>query len=179
MTAQPGEYPNPNNPNETIWWDGSAWDMTTVKPAHLAAAPPPTVTGRSLVPASNQVVGASAEAIVLSIGDISVSPNYVLTPNGSSPLAGSRWIVTDQSITTRSTPTWAVVLAILGILFFLLGLLFLFVKEDKTTGYVQVQVLKPDGTFLHSTQIPVFSPYQVVNIRNTVSQAQSLAMLAR
>jgi Protein of unknown function (DUF2510) len=39
---------------------------------------------------------------------------------------------TSITFTRRYTPTWAVVLAILGVLFFLLGLLFLLVKEEDT-----------------------------------------------
>ena len=37
--------------------------------------------------------------------------------------------IADTSYTTKKTPTWAIALAIVGALFFLLGLLFLLVKE--------------------------------------------------
>src|SRR6266536_1528452 len=55
----------------------------------------------------------------------------------------------------------------------LLGLLFLLAKEKYTTGYVEVSVQA--GNLFHATQMPVSSQYQVAQIRQQVSQAQTLA----
>jgi hypothetical protein len=82
-----------------------------------------------------------------------------------------------MSRTEEKTPTWALFLAIVGILACLLGLFFLLVKEKKTTGYVQVQV--QSGNLFHVTQIPISSPFQINHIQQLVRQAQSLAASAR
>jgi hypothetical protein len=47
-------------------------------------------------------------------------------------------LITDES--RRATPTWAVVLGVLGILFFLLGLLFFLVKETVPQSRITVYV---------------------------------------
>jgi hypothetical protein len=65
----------------------------------------------------------------------------VVTPAGDIPLRGSTWQVTDQWLTEQRTPTWAIVLAVLGfclVTFF--SLLFLLVKETTYRGTVQVTV---------------------------------------
>lgn len=117
-----------------------------------------------------------SEPIVLSVGDIGITQHWVTTPNGYAPLRGSQWIVTDRSVTERSIPTWAIVCAIIFALACLLGLLFLLVKETKTSGYVQVSVRS--GDLYHATEIPVSSPQGVAWARQLVSQAQSLAASA-
>jgi hypothetical protein len=106
-----------------------------------------------------------------------VTRNWVVTPNGNAPLAGSRWIVLDQSRTERKIPTWAIVLAIIFALLCLIGLLFLLVKEDRTTGYVEVTVMS--GSLTHVTQIPVRSEREIAQIRQRVHQAQTLAAAAQ
>jgi len=112
----------------------------------------------------------------LTIGDIGITNDTVVTPNGAAPLRGSQWIVMDQSTTTQKIPTYAIVLAIIFAVFCLLGLLFLLMKEDVTTGYVSVTVRSND--LFHTCQIPVNNSYEVHNIRALVSQAQSLAAQA-
>ncbi|QLQ16711.1 MAG: hypothetical protein HZY73_14820 [Micropruina sp.] len=57
-------------------------------------------------------------------------------------------------MTTRVIPGWAVLFAILGFLFFLLGLLFLLVREERTTGFVQVQVVAPGGSTSPRSRCP-------------------------
>lgn len=114
-------------------------------------------------------------AYQLVIGDIGVTPDgMVSTPSGNFPIRGSQWVVQDMSQTKRVIPTWAIVLAIIGLLFFLLGLLFLLVKEDRTEGWVQVSVTS--GSVFHSVQIPVTSRMQVQQIFASVSQAQTLSV---
>lgn len=120
---------------------------------------------------------APVSQFVLTIGDIGITTDgLVVTPNGTAPLRSTRWIALDQSMTTRTIPSYAIVLAVVFALFCLLGLLFLLIKEDRTTGYVLVSV---SGDHLqHSTQIPVTSPFAVAQVRQLVAQAQSMAASA-
>lgn len=118
----------------------------------------------------------AVEQFAVTIGDIGVTRNWVVTPNGNAPAAGSRWIVLDQSRTERKIPTWAIVLAIIFAVACLIGLLFLLVKEDKTSGYVEVTVIS--GTLTHTTQVPIRSQGEIAQVRNRVHQAQTLAAAA-
>ena len=77
---------------------------------------------------------------------------------------------------STKVPTYAIVLAIVFALFCLLGLLFLLIKEQVVQGYVEVHVRS--GDLFHMTQLPVWDPAQVQQIRATVGQAQSLAAAA-
>ena len=115
--------------------------------------------------------------VVFQIGDIGITHDTIITPNGNAPLSGSSWILTDQSRTEEKTPSIAIVLAILLFLVCFIGLLFLLMKETRTTGYAEVRV--QSGGLLHMTQIPVNSPYEVAQLRSMVGQAQSMAHMAR
>ncbi|GIG23263.1 hypothetical protein Cch01nite_39870 [Cellulomonas chitinilytica] len=95
------------------------------------------------------------EQPLVQVGDIVVSAHWVVTPNGPAPLAGSQWTVRDLSFPVQKTPTWAIVLAVVGFFFFL-GLLFLLVKETRMEGYIEVTVRS--GHLVHVTQIPRASP---------------------
>jgi len=117
------------------------------------------------------------EAILVSIGDIGISQNLIVTPNGSAPLAGSQWILRDMSRTETRIPAWAIILAIVFFLACLVGLLFLLVKEKTTTGYVEVQV--QSGSLLHVTQIPVSDAAGIAHARQLVTYAQSRAAATR
>lgn len=117
------------------------------------------------------------DPIILSIGDIGVTKHWVVTPNGTAPLAGSQWIARDMSRTESKIPTWAIVLAIVFALACLIGLLFLLVKEKQTTGHFEVSV--SSGSLYHVTQIPVSSEWQIAQTRNLVNQAQSMAAAAK
>jgi hypothetical protein len=59
------------------------------------------------------------------------------------------------------------------VLFCLLGLFFLLVKEDRTTGVVQVTVQGPN--LMHTTAIAVFTPGANFDVMNRVAYAQQLA----
>ncbi len=117
------------------------------------------------------------EQFVLTIGDIGISPSWVVTPNGTAPLRDSQWTVQDRTFITQTTPTWAIVMAVLGIVFCLLGLLFLIVKEDRITGYTEVTVRS--GNVFHAVQLPANSPHAVAHARQLVYQAQSMAAAIR
>ena len=145
------------------------WAMQPVVPTPPSETQPTLAIPQALVPAQ-------PEAVMLVLGDITVSPHWVVTPNGTAPLQGSQWFVTDQSVTQTRIPVWAIVCAVVCALACLLGLLFLLVKERYTTGYVQVSLRS--GTVMHSVQLPVTSPYDVVAIRQQVAQVQSWSAMA-
>ncbi len=132
-------------------------------------------TGQQLVVTVEPAVGGAqvADQIVLTIGDIGVSRHWIVTPNGSAPLGHSSWIVRDMSRTESKIPSWAIVMAILFALLCLVGLFFLLVKEQTTTGYVEVSVQQ--GQLYHVTQIPVSNAQQLAQVRQLVYQAQSMA----
>jgi len=79
--------------------------------------------------------------------------------------------------TWQTTPTWAVVCAVVG--FFVvcfLSLLFLLAKEDKTQGWVQVTVQAPG--FVHTVQLPIYQAHHVADYSARVDYARSLSVAA-
>ncbi|MHB8463375.1 MAG: hypothetical protein ACYDD7_00900 [Acidimicrobiales bacterium] len=113
-----------------------------------------------------------SEPVLVTVGDIIVTEHWVLTPSGPFPLAGTYWMVTNQTITTEHTPGYAIVLAVMFFLFCLLGLLFLLIKERRMQGFVTVTLNGP-GCY-HATQVPVVSPVQVSDIEQRVHYIRSL-----
>jgi hypothetical protein len=109
---------------------------------------------------------------LITIGDIAVTPEHVVTPYGRFPIGQVYWTLTDQSRTTSRIPTVAIVLAIVFFLFCLLGLLFLLMKEERTEGWVQVGVQGP-GLF-HAVQLPVSSPNDVARYQDMVNYARTV-----
>src|SRR5579871_5214066 len=82
-------------------------------PADLAQpppAPPPAAPGGPALPAL------ATEPVLVVVGDIAVTAHWVVTPNGTFPLAGTTWIVTNQTMTTSFVPGWAIALCILFVL---------------------------------------------------------------
>ncbi|MDI5965524.1 hypothetical protein POF50_011525 [Streptomyces sp. SL13] len=110
--------------------------------------------------------------MLVSIGDIAVTSEVIMTPAGALPLKGAIWTVTDMSRTEERMPAYAVVLAIVFFLACLLGLLFLLIKERRTTGHVQVTV--NSGGRHHATMIPVNNPQTVMHVMGQVNYARSL-----
>ncbi len=113
------------------------------------------------------------EAVLVSIGDISVTSTTVFTPSGSCPLSEASFTFTDMSVTSQNIPTWAIICAIVFFAFCLVGLLFLLAKENSTQGSVQVTVRGPNLT--HTATIPVTSIEQVADLNSRVGYAQSMA----
>ncbi|GLX53674.1 hypothetical protein Shyhy01_66230 [Streptomyces hygroscopicus subsp. hygroscopicus] len=114
-------------------------------------------------------------APVLAIGDITVMGDQIITPAGQLPLRGAIWNATDMSHTEEKIPTHAIVLAIVFFLFCLLGLLFLLMKERKTTGYIQVTVTSAGRH--HQTMIPAHGPETFPAIMGQVNYARSLSSM--
>jgi hypothetical protein len=142
--------------------------------------PPTTPPSKPPKPASpfmpSKVAPPSAQPFLMTIGDIGITADRVITPNGSGPLAGSQWICTDMSRTESKMPALAVVLAIVFAIFCLLGLLFLLMKETKTSGYVEVSVRT--GNIYHKVQIPINNVGHVAQVREQVNKAQVLAAMS-
>ncbi len=114
--------------------------------------------------------------MLVAIGDISVTPSWVITPSGARPVGSVTWLFTDMSRTTRVTPSWAIVCAIFGAFLFLIGLLFLLVKKTRTEGFVQVVVQGPK--LAHTTQITVYSLEEVADYNARVNYARALSAAA-
>ena len=117
------------------------------------AAAQPTMPGAGFPQQPGMQPGAGMP--VLTFGDIAVMNDQIVTPAGPMPLKGAVWTATDLSRTEEKIPTVAIVLAIVFALFCLIGLLFLLMKEKRTTGFVQVTVTS--GGRHHSTMIPAVS----------------------
>lgn len=145
------------------------------EPAELAPTPPPPRV-MPPPPAATQPATLLPPGVLYQVGDISVTADAIITPNGTAPLRGSTWIVADQSYTQERIPGWAIFMAILFFMVCLLGLFFLLVKERTTTGYAEVRV--HSGNFVHMSQLPVQSPHQVHQVRQQVANIQMVARSA-
>lgn len=116
------------------------------------------------------------EPVLVTIGDIHCTRTEVITPAGTFPIAGTQWAVSDQTMTTRVTPTWVVVVAIVVALgTCLLGLFLLLIKEDQTQGYAQVTVFGPDGRS-YTTSVPVQSYAGIQDVFGRVGYARNLSL---
>ena len=141
--------------------------------------PPEQHTGGQLEPYGDPTGGYAplgqghSEATLDTIGDIAITQNSVITPSGRFPIKGSVWTMSDMTRTEQSIPVWAIIVAILFIWTCLLSLLFLLVKETKTTGHVQVTV--QGGGHYHATQIMAANPAYVQHVSQQVNYARSLA----
>ncbi|WP_084654239.1 hypothetical protein [Nocardia altamirensis] len=127
--------------------------------------PPPQVIA---FPASNV-----PESVLVTVGDIGCTATRVLTPSGAHPLAGTTWILTNQTTVSQRIPSYAIVLAVLLMLACLLGLLFLAVREEVIQGFVQVSVQGPD--FYYATQVPISDRRQVLDTEQRVNYIRGLA----
>jgi hypothetical protein len=113
------------------------------------------------------------DPVLLNIGDIAVTPHWVITPQGRRPVREVYWTLTDMSRTHEEIPTWAIVLAIVFFVFCLLGLLFLLAKESRTDGWVQVSV--QGNNFYHTVNLPVSNPYAVQEYMQMVNYARFIS----
>jgi len=117
--------------------------------------------------------GENVEPTLVTIGDIVVTQNWVVTPTGTMPRSDISWSATPMYQTTREIPTWAIVCTVIFFFFCLLGLLFLLVKEERTNGHIQV-VAQASG-FVHSCYIPVTSLAQVQDVMARVDYARTIS----
>lgn len=115
---------------------------------------------------------ASYGQTLVTIGSIMVTDTEVITPSGRIPLAQAQFGFIDQTMRVRKTPTWAVVMAIVG--FFIVtifSLLFLLAKEDAMTGNVLVTVT--GGGLQHQEFIAVNQEWQLQDLYGRVQYAQN------
>ncbi|MCS0637685.1 hypothetical protein NX801_18850 [Streptomyces sp. LP05-1] len=110
---------------------------------------------------------------LVSLGDITVLSDSIVTPSGTLPLKGAVWNATDMSRTEEKIPPQAVVLAVVFFLVCFLGLLFLLWKEKTTTGFIQVTVTS--GGRHHSTMIPATGPNTFAMVMGQLNYARSLS----
>jgi hypothetical protein len=110
------------------------------------------------------------------MGSIMVSKSWIVTPVGNVPTKGASVSVMDFTRTETRIPTWAIVLAILGAFFFLLGLLFLLARESYTAGNVQITVR--NGNFVFATQLPVTDQGSLVDAHSRVAYANQVIAAA-
>ncbi|MEO3930903.1 hypothetical protein ABGB07_44725 [Micromonosporaceae bacterium B7E4] len=116
------------------------------------------------------------EPVVAQIGEIAVTSSTVRTPSGELPLAGSQWHVADYWQSEQKTPTWAIVVAVVGFcVLTVFSLLFLLIKETVHRGTVQVTVT--NGLRQYVARIPVTDQFQVQQIHQQVNYARSLAAI--
>jgi hypothetical protein len=112
-------------------------------------------------------------ATLMTIGDIAITEAGIMTPAGLLPLRGAVWTVSDMSRSESKTPTYAIVLAVIFAFACLLGLFFLLIKENVTTGFAQVTV--NSGGKYHATMIPVRGPQDIYAITQQVNYARTLS----
>lgn len=118
----------------------------------------------------------SPGVVVAQIGEIAVTSTTVHTPAGDIPLARSTWQVSDFWHTEQKTPTWAIVMAILGFcVLTVFSLLFLLVKETIYRGTLQVTVT--NGPRQYVARIPVSAEAHVQHLHQQVNYVRSLAAL--
>ena len=117
---------------------------------------------------------APGEHPLVSFGDISMTEHWLVTPQATLPLAGTQIIVTDQTRVERFTPAWAIVLAVIGFFFFFLGLLFLLVRENRVTGFMQITVVNGSFTY-QSAERAAFDPgAQLFELQTRANYARGL-----
>ncbi|MEU6931721.1 hypothetical protein [Streptomyces sp. NPDC046385] len=165
--------PNPYKSGEYEWGPGGqsgtpAYGYPQQPPMPAGAPVPP-----QLVPAPLGPPGVGTGPL-LSLGDITVVGDQIITPAGPMPLKGAVWNAMDMSRTEEKISTAGIVLAIVFFVFCLLGLLFLLMKEKTTTGFIQVSVTS--GGRHHSTMIPASGPETIQWVMGQLNYARSLSI---
>jgi hypothetical protein len=165
------------------WWqasDGRWYAPEQFPRAETAAPTAPTAPSPPDAPAAPAAPTTAAAPyppgaptpVLVQVGDIACTRDEVVTPNGRLPLRRTVWVVSNSTTTTEAIPTWAIVMTVLFVALCLLGLLFLLVKEQKTTGWMTVSV-QGEGTY-YSTQIPIASPVGVADVEQRVGYIRGL-----
>lgn len=94
------------------------------------------------------------------------------------PTGQVTWSVQDLTRHDLVIPAYAIVLGVvLSVVTCLLGLLFLLIKEDRTTGWLQVTVRGP--ALVHTTWLPVSHQGMVMDVHARVDYARSLTAAAQ
>jgi hypothetical protein len=142
----------------------------------LTAGAPDAVVDLTDPPAPAPLLDPDEDEVVVQVGSIAAGMHWLHLPGGPVPLHGTAWTVRDQVHTTTQIPSYAIVLAVIFSVVFLLGLLFLLIKETTVEGVVQVGV-EGDG-FHYATQVPVASYAEVRDVHHRVKAIRHLAAVA-
>lgn len=134
----------------------------------------PTIGGAGMPAPMPAAPPGGYPAAGLSLGDITIAGDQIITPSGNMPLRGAIWNATDFSRTEEKIPAHAIVLAVIFFLFCLLGLFFLLMKERRTTGYIQITV--NSGGRHHSTMVQAVDPGTYMWVMGQINQARALSM---
>lgn len=116
-------------------------------------------------------------AHLVSIGNVHVTEEHIITPVGTWPLAEVNVTTSDQTATTTHTPGWAIAMVILFIWFFLLSLLFLLARQTRVSGFIAVHIQA--GSYSYTEQVPVYSAQQRWDVLNRVVFLQGAIGRAR
>lgn len=171
---QPNPYASdPSQGGDYKWGPGEA-SYGYPQPYPTAPAYQPTIGGAGMPTPAYPMAAPGGAGAGFTIGDISVAGDQIITPSGSMPLRGAMWNATDFSRTEEKIPAHAIVLAVIFFLFCLLGLLFLLMKEKKTTGYIQITVTS--GGRHHSTMLPATDAMSYQRVMAQINYARSLSM---
>lgn len=125
-------------------------------------------------PASADRSSTGQEPALVQFGDISITEHWLITPAGNAPLRGTQIFVTDMTREERVTPAWAIVFAVIGFFFFLIGLLFLLVKETRTSGFMQISVTNGSFTYQSAELSRGNRTNQLYELQNRANFARSL-----
>ncbi|MGY4858381.1 hypothetical protein [Cryobacterium sp. AP23] len=117
---------------------------------------------------------AGQEPVLVQFGDINISEHWLITPAGTAPLRGTQIFVTDMTREERVIPAWAIVFAVIGFFFFFLGLLFLLVKETRTSGFMQVSVTNGAFTYQSAELTRGDRTHQLYELQNRANYARGV-----
>jgi hypothetical protein len=171
LTSPPVPFPAPPQPGSP--YPGAAPSGTPLsRPASGAPLSPPEPFG----PSRETAYPAQPGPVIVQVGEIAVTSTMVHTPAGDIPLTGSAWQVSDHWHNEQKTPTWAIIMAVVGFCFLpFFSLLFLLAKETVYHGTVQITVT--NGPRQYVARIPVTNQTQVAYLHQQVNYVRSLAAL--
>lgn len=109
---------------------------------------------------------------LVSIGNMHATQHHLVTPGGTWPLADVNVTTSDQTHVTTHTPTWAIVMVVIFIWFFLLSLLFLLARESRVQGFISVTVYAGGQAYVEN--VPVWNEAQRYEVFNRVAYLQGL-----
>lgn len=115
--------------------------------------------------------------ILVQVGHIQATAEYLITPAGTWPLADVNINSADQTSMSTHTPGWAIAMVVIFIWFFFLSLLFLLARETRVAGFVAVHVKA--GTQAYTDQIAIQNDAQRYDVMNRINYLQSLIGGAR
>ncbi len=161
--TDPDWFPDPTGRHQLRYFDGDRWTDAVSSDGRQAT------DAVDHLPAQQSTGG---PPVLVTVGDIACTQTEVITPAGTFPLAGTVWMVSNNTQATESIPTYAIVLAIIFVVFCLVGLLFLLIKQRTIQGYVQVSVQGPN--LYYATQLPIVAVPQITDIEQRVNFIRSL-----